>query len=293
MDHPALVITGRQGHHLTAELRGGVMAGYLTAAAVQIETGDGPVRGRVAAFDADAETGLIDPAKTIEREAGLLARWWFPAASLGIKDGILRARACDDLAGVAAALAALDRAAAAGMHHFSVLLTRAEEVGLIGAIGACEMRTLPMDAWVLSIECSRAAADAPLGAGPVVRVGDASSVFSDSLTNQVANLARKTGITHQRKLMAGGTCEATAFAALGYQATGLCLPLGNYHNMVDIDGVQAGKRRARLAPEEISLSDFDGLVDLLVALAARIDREKNPLPQRLRGLYRERKRVLE
>ena len=42
--------------------------------------------------------------------------------------------------------------------------------------------------------------------------------------------------------MPGGACEATAFSAYGYESTCLCLPLGNYHNMHDID-VVAGRRK--------------------------------------------------
>ena len=98
----------------------------------------------------------------------------------------MHARACDDLAGAAAALCALDRLAAAEVGHFAVLLTRAEEVGFVGAIAACELKTLPAGARVLSIECSRQSADAPVGGGPIVRVGDASSVFTSDLTNLVA-----------------------------------------------------------------------------------------------------------
>jgi putative aminopeptidase FrvX len=204
----------------------------------------------------------------------------------------LRARACDDLAGAAAALSALDRLAAADVGNFSVLLTRAEEIGFVGAIAACELKTLPTGSRVLSIECSRQSADAPLGGGPIVRVGDGSSVFSSDLTNRVTETVRSRGIPHQRKLMAGGSCEATAFGALGYEATGLCLALDNYHNMADIDGVRAGTRRPRLAPEAISLSDFHGLVDLLSAVAVGLDSETSKLPQRLRKLYAEQRHLL-
>ena len=92
--------------------------------------------------------------------------------------------------------------------------------------------------------------------------------------------------------MAGGSCEATAFAALGYETTGLCLALDNYHNMIDIDGVRSGKRKARLGPEAISLADFHGLVDLLEVVATGLDSVKSNLPQRLRKLYAEEKHIL-
>ena len=292
MDHPAFVVT-RTGKRAEVELRGGVFPEYLVETRLQIETSGGPKPARLKEFDPTTKRAWLAGRHDRHAEAGDIVRWAFPTGSIGIQGDRLRAAACDDLAGAAAALATLDRVVADGVGNFSVLLTRAEEVGFLGAIAACELQTLPAGARVLSIECSRESLDAPVGSGPIVRVGDASSVFSSDLTNQVAATARSEGILHQRKLMAGGTCEATAFAALGYEATGLCLALENYHNMVDIDGVRAGKRKARLAPEAISLPDFHGLIDLLEVVALRLDSAKSKLPQRLRKLYSEEKDLLE
>lgn len=286
LDHPALVITEGGSGEVAAELRGGLHPQYLDQAPVEI----GSVRGRVTSYDPATHRALLGVKDRVEE--GAIARWQFRQTSLGIVEGVLSARACDDLAGAAAALAALDLAAKTGINHFSVLLTRAEEVGFIGAIAACKLGTIPAEARVLSIECSRSSADAPLGGGPVVRVGDAASVFSAELTNQVSAAVKDTGIRYQRKLMAGGSCEATAFCAYGYEASGLCLPLDNYHNMVDIDGVLAGRRRARLGPERIDLADFQGLVDLLVVVAGKLDAQQGTLRQWLDDLYDEGQDVL-
>ena len=86
--------------------------------------------------------------------------------------------------------------------------------------------------------------------------------------------------------MPGGTCEAMAYQAYGYTATCLCLPLGNYHNQ----NQDAGKIDA----ETISLKDFDGLVRLLVAIAAKLDGpDRAPsLRQRLEKRFAERRGVL-
>jgi endoglucanase len=112
-------------------------------------------------------------------------------------------------------------------------------------------------------------------------VGDHSSIFDHELTNALTRLVRDGRLTHQRKLMAGGSCEATAFGAYGFRATGLCLPLGNYHNMVDIDGVKAGTTPASVGPEEISLSDYDGLVALMLAAARHLDSVEGGIRDRL------------
>ncbi len=290
MDHPALVVIESTARRAVAELRGGVLAPYLKGAAVELAEHP-QTTGRIE----DMTGGLATvtwrgPGPVIP---GSILRWRFPPASLGIRQGRLRARACDDLAGVAAALTALVRAREANESHFSVLLTRAEEVGFVGALAACDLGTLATDTQVLSIECSRELPEAPVGGGPVVRVGDGSSVFSSDLTNRVAEVAKRRNVRHQRRLMGGGSCEATAFVAMGWEATGLCLALGNYHNMVSIDQVLANQRRARLSPEEIDVSDFHGLVDLLSALAADLNSTGSDLPGRLKRHYQTERHVLD
>lgn len=287
LDHPALVAKHVAGREVVAELRGGVHPHYLEGSKIE----SGKVTGRVVAFSGEGGEAVVSVSGEVE--PGAILRWHFPTSAMGVDESRFRAVACDDLAGAAAALSALDEAQRQGIRHFSVLLTRAEEVGFIGAIAACELGTIPKVAAILSIECSRASAEAPLGGGPVVRVGDASSVFTASLTNAIEGIARARQLPHQRRLMSGGSCEATAFTALGWEATGLCLPLGNYHNMVDIDGVLAGRRKARLAPEEIALSDYHGLVDLLVAAADDLGTTSDQLPARIRRLYEEGRHILE
>lgn len=289
MDHPALVVLEAGTTGATAELRGGVLPSYVESARLEVITPSGAVPGKVTEFDSEAGRARL---AVRGAQPGDIARWHFSPDRLGYRHGRLASRACDDLAGVAASLIALDRASARGLHHFSVLLTRAEEVGFVGAIAAAKLGTIPEGARVLSIECSPSSADAPLGAGPVVRVGDAASVFSADLTNRISTLMRTSGLSYQRKLMSGGSCEATALSALGINATGLCLPLANHHNMVDVVGVRAGKRKARLAPEEIDLKDFGGLVDLLLAVLSGLDHQKQMLPFSLEEIYEDQRHLL-
>ncbi|HUF32317.1 MAG TPA: hypothetical protein VMN58_03795, partial [Acidimicrobiales bacterium] len=71
----------------------------------------------------------------------------------------------------------------------------------------------------------------------------------------------ESGLRHQRKLMDGGSCEATAFAAAGYRASGLALPLGNYHNGAD-EGPAAG-----VAAEHVLVDDYLAEIALLTRLA--------------------------
>ncbi|MEY5033462.1 MAG: hypothetical protein RL354_2493, partial [Planctomycetota bacterium] len=118
--------------------------------------------------------------------------------------------------------------------------------------------------------------DSPIGAGPIVRVGDRLSVFTPELTNRIGDIAAahakdNASFKFQRKLMPGGACEATAFASFGIASTCVCLPLGNYHNMQDIDGVAAGTSKAKVGREFISVDDFHWLVELLEVVARRLD----------------------
>ena len=288
MDHPGFVVESVNGRDVTASFRGGVMAEYFPEAAVEFfDVRDGRHPGKVVEYDSETKKAVIQlKTSTSVLGIGSVGRWRFAPPKLGIKRGLLHAPACDDLAGVAAALTALDLARKKPeLRHFAVLLTRAEEEGLLGAIAAAREGSLPDGSRVLSVEMSRSFDDSEIGGGPVVRVGDHLTVFDADLTNRVAHVARDGKLAHQRKLMAGGTCEATAFGAYGFRATGLCLALGNYHNMVDIDGVKAGTAKAALAPEVISVEDFDGLVSLMLAAAKGIDEAGSDLRTRLDAGY--------
>lgn len=272
-DHPGFVVGEVDGRQVSVEFRGGVRREYFDAARLEIfDSDDVAWRASLTEFDHDASAGVAVLDRSAPVSPGDIGRWFFGSKRGGVGERFALAPACDDLAGAAAALSALDRARDdPALRHFGVLLTRAEEVGFVGAIGACRDQTLPIESRVLSIECSRSFADSPIGGGPVVRVGDASSVFDHELTNLIAEAAVAAGLPHQRKLMAGGSCEATAFLAYGNRATGLCLPLGNYHNMGHLDEVEAGRGMATPLPEVVSLDDFHGLIDLLLLATTAVD----------------------
>lgn len=286
MDHPAFVILDDQG---SFEFRGGVDAAYFTDARIQVVSRpDGP-NGRVASFDPETRRGEATFRGDVSE--GDIAMWRF--RSTRQKKGFFRAPACDDLAGAAAALAALDRARRnPGLRHFGVMLTRAEEVGLIGAVHAAKHRTIPDGARLLSIETSRELPNAPIGDGPIIRIGDRATIFDRELSNRVCDAVAGAGVKHQRKLMDGGGCEATAFGVYGYRATGLCLALGNWHNRGNLNEVEAGDDTAAVPMlEEISIDDFHGLVDLLPTAARAVDGEETRV-ESLDDLYESNRHYL-
>jgi endoglucanase len=307
LDHPAFVVRSVfDDGTIELEFRGGVHDPYFDDSAVEIFDQRGGVhRATIAALDSAAKPFKIVTARlhqpTDHLAPGDVARWSFSGADADqrIDNGNLYTPACDDLAAVAAALATLDALSKRdGTGHVGVLFTRAEEIGFIGAIAACKLKSVPKTARLLCLENSRSFAESPIGGGPIVRVGDRTSVFSPKLTNRVSDIMAEHAKTDpqfkwQRKLMPGGTCEATAFAAYGYESTCLCLPLGNYHNMTDIDGVLAGKRPAKVGPECISLEDFHGLVQMLVVICTQIDSMKIAPPrQRMEKLLRTHKEIV-
>jgi endoglucanase len=235
---------------------------------------------------------------------GDIARWRFEhdrAPLPRIQQGVLHTHACDDLAAAAAAISAFDAIRKLkGCEHVGLLFTRAEEVGFLGAIAACQHRSVPKTARLICLENSRSFPhDSPIGAGPIVRVGDKMSVFEPTLTNHISMLMmehqkRRPPFKYQRKLMPGGTCEATTFSTYGYRSTCLCLPLGNYHNMTQIDEVASGKRPARVGPEFISVEDYHGLIEMLLVCATGLDAADAPtLRGRMESLMTEYGFVLE
>lgn len=218
------------------------------------------------------EEALIRVVHAVEpNSAGM---WDLPDPEL--HGDLVAARGCDDVGGAAAMVALLERLSRkCARGEVYCLFTRAEEVGFVGAIAAARARTVPKRLPVISIETSSALANAPIGGGPILRVGDRAIVFTPKLTafceRVAARLAkREKGFIFQRKLMDGGICEAFPFMAYGYAATGICIALGNYHNM--------DTARGKLASETISLSDWLHMVDLFEALVQDEDGCDAPAP---------------
>lgn len=268
MDHPGFVVTGGRSNVVRAEFRGGVARPYFAGARVRLIVRDGGQHvGTIRSARRSKSLNFMACRVELDRPAdippGTVGMWDVPVFSAR-KSGRIHARACDDLAGVAAVLAALERIASTGAPGPVLgLLTRAEEVGFTGMLAACKLGTIPPDALVVGIETSKAQPAAPLGGGVVIRVGDRSRVFHEPLTALIADVAagraKKTKrFRFVRQLMPGGTCETTALCGWGHTAAALCIALGNYHNQ---------HPRGHVAAEVIDEGDFDCLVDLLVALA--------------------------
>ncbi|HTF33107.1 MAG TPA: M20/M25/M40 family metallo-hydrolase [Myxococcota bacterium] len=273
MDHPGF--RARASHRVngrwtvSAQFLGGVRPEFFRGARALFFSPQGEVRAAVTRVRRDRASGELEASLRAAREvpAGAFGMWDLPPFRRAPREpGVLESRAVDDLAGVAAALALLDvvdRIDPRRQVDVRALFTRGEEVGFVGALAVARGRRLPQRARIVSLEASKAFAHAPQGAGPILRVGDRTSSFDDRLTRWMARVAtalagpRGSGFRWQRRLMDGGTCEATAFQLYGYRSAALCVPLGNYHNMSEDGAIRL---------ESIHASDLVGLARFLEGL---------------------------
>ena len=285
LDHPGFAVEDAAGGEATLSFRGGLgLSAAVTGAPIDFFlAGRVEPIGRGELIAAEGDNGRLARARARvldgDAEPGGFAMWAFPGFNLD--GGHIEGRVCDDLLGGAVVLSALDELARRAPEAVAVwgVFTRAEEIGFLGALEAIRLGTVPGDACVLSLECSKALADAPQGGGIIVRVGDRASIFDPGVTAALAaaaarRAAQDPGFRWQRKLMDGGACEATAFCAAGYRASGLALPLGNYHNALDDPTSGAG-----VGPEHVLVDDYVAGVQLLVELACSpplLDRAPGP-----------------
>ena len=302
MDHPgfrARRCAARRdgGFRVEADFLGGVPLSSFAGARARFFHDGEEIRARVERAALDRRSGRKRVVLRARRPVptGAFGMWDLPAFRYSPDRDLIESRAVDDLAGLAAILAlldAVDRIDRRRRVDVRGLFTRAEEVGFVGALSVAAGKRLPRAARIVAIEASMALPDAPQGAGPIVRVGDRTSVFDDRLTRWISGVgARLAGpkggrFTWQRKLMDGGTCESTAYQLFGYRCAGMCLPLGNYHNV---------GRGGRIAPESIRRSDLVGLVRFFEGLVrddGRTAGAGDPLRKRLDRLLARSRRDL-
>ena len=274
LDHPGFWITSATRDKAELWFKGGVAAGHTRRGCrvrfFEIGRREPTGAGELTAVVEENQRLARARARIVEgsAQAGGFAMWDFPAFT--VKNGFIVSRGCDDPLGSAVALCVLDELARRKPAGTAVwgLFTRAEEVGFLGTMEALRLKTVPRNACVLSLECSKAAGVAPQGDGVAVRVGDRASIFDPDLTDALCQAAESVrhshpGFRYQRKLMDGGTCEATPFCASGYRASGLAAPLGNYHNQSE------GPDGPGIGPETVCVNDLVCEIRLLLALATQ------------------------
>lgn len=265
MDHPGFVADSMvDARTLETRFHGYVKPEFFKGTKVRFFDGDTEITGTVTGVRAESNGRPAGATIRVSKPVptGTIGMW--DVGGPRVRGNKFHCRVCDDLAGCASALAAIDLLLKKkSKAPFGLLLTRAEEEAFIGAIAAVKNKQLLKKTdRVISIETSAEQPYAKQGDGVTLRVGDRTSIFHSAYTsflNQQAEQLAKTDKTfkHQRALMPGGTCEATVFDAFGYTAAAVCIPLGNYHNMNHATG--------KIMAEYVDLTDWTNMAKLLAA----------------------------
>ncbi|MGW8246752.1 MAG: hypothetical protein ACWGOV_01470 [Acidiferrobacterales bacterium] len=278
MDHP-----GFHGHQWISPKRlqvnwlGGSPTRYLSGAPVWLATGaDYVATGKMRKPQLNSTRRYLKSAE-IQLDSAVLNKQYPDASVLygGMKfrkpvwqsGKKIYTRAADDLVGVYSivqtALSLFARNKRSGSSPFIGLITRGEEVGFVGAVGHLDLGWLGNHSRkiiAVSLEASRTLPGAEIGKGPVLRLGDWRTVFSSGGLKVLADLGQKLlKGKHQRRLMDGGSCEASAAIAWGLETIGMSAPLGNYHNQ-SLEGGPDSRGPNGPAPEFVHVDDIDGMV---------------------------------
>ena len=269
MDHPGYHLISADGKSAVASIQGGLPKdSRLIGSAALLFRGDYRNRGVVTEFT-DKDSVSVNMQLDSSWEGPLEQAWGVPDVDRFRIDGdMIHGRAMDDLVGCAQQIAALEIILEQDIPvEFTAVFNRAEEVGFIGAAGACELGSIPSRAVVLSLEASKNLEGARPGQGIILRTGDRMALFDGAVTailEKAAEAACLKQVPHQKKRMDGGTCEASLYMAYGYETGALAVPLINYHNQGET-AVEA---------EAIHRNDLVGGVVMLMETARILVAEK-------------------
>lgn len=288
MDHPGCEILHAAGRDLTARWLGACDERHFPGGRLTIVSEGNEIPARATSALDDDRKFTARAVRPLPNPGGAFGYWRLTPVAF---DGdLIRTKGADNLASCAAILAVIDRLnrEKADADLWGVF-TRAEEVGLLGAGGIVRARTVPRGVPIVVLETSKALPGAEIGGGPVIRVGDAMSVFDPRIEYAIHGAARELAgktrkFEYQRQLMSGGVCEATLYVLYGMSVGALAFPLGNYHNM--------GKRWP--AEEVISATDAAQMVQLCFALATNppVGETRSPMKKRFAASFKSRGRRL-
>jgi len=178
-------------------------------------------------------------------------------AELGIGSGRYTAHALDDRAGCAILLAVLDELRGRPLPVTLVaIFTVQEEVGLRGAQAAAGGQdadvALAVDTTALDDTPDTGTYHLRLGAGPAIKVMDASTLAHPAVRRLMANAAESAGVAVQHELLMGIGTDAGAL-----QFGGRGVPAGT---------LSLGTRYTHSPVEVLDRADLDGAVRLLRAI---------------------------
>ncbi|GAB4305365.1 MAG: hypothetical protein Kow0090_20960 [Myxococcota bacterium] len=277
-DHPGFEISGDKNGRLVSRFHGGVPPSFFSGKTPVFFSANGKtVNASIVGYKTE-----IHPRSRKRRikEVTLDGKSGLPVGAPGMwgkpfikfKGDFIHAWAHDDVSGCALILCALNECIRRKYKvNIYALFTRAEETGFTGAIGFFDElkrhKLIPKNIPLISIETSKELPGARRGRGIVIRIGDRMTTFDPKLVNFMETIGKELKkadkeFRYQRRLMDGGTCEATVFALWGFQTAGLAMPLGNYHNV--------NRKDKDISPEIIHKRDFFSGALLFAEMARRI-----------------------
>jgi len=175
------VVVGVRGDRAEAEWFGGVGVNYFIKARMVIhDQVSGAVRARgVVEKIWQGAQGRVE--KITLRMKGSATEGDFGSWDLvpfRRRGELIYTKGADDLVGCAVILCALKELQKQGIQNgIRAIFTRAEEQGFIGTLGMAYSGLLPASTKIISIETSKALPGVVLGGGPVIRLGDHTSMF--------------------------------------------------------------------------------------------------------------------
>lgn len=281
-DHPGFIIDKKISKtRYSATWYGGAPFNQMEGKPVRIFSGEsstkylkGTIRKFVAGNHREGIPFEIETTKELNDKKVLHKSYFgaFHFDGVKIKNGLVSTKCADDLAGCVMALGAVIDCKKSKTPVIAVF-TRAEEVGFVGCLHMIKSKVISLNTMVVSLEASRTLPGALLGEGPVIRLGDASTLFDSNFSlfiqKQAQNLKLKDKtFKFQKRIMDGGSCEATALSQFGYKTMGLAVPLKNYHN----------QGKSGPAPEIIHIDDVENGRKLLGSVAKNLKTFKNVGP---------------
>jgi endoglucanase len=271
MDHPGFHVNSLQAHDKGSKIKatfwGGAPFDKMKGARVRIYD---PVKP---GFSAVGIITDVEPPQKNKRGRSIkietptplkLSKTAFGAfdyPGFNFRGNRLSARVCDDLTGVVIALGALIENKKS---NALAVFTRAEEVGFIGCWSSINKSQWDKKNIFISLEASLNLPGARLGKGPVIRMGDRSTMFNSPTIRFMENLAlelkkKDSTFNYQKRILDGGSCEATALGLFEYAAAGISVPLFNYHNMA----------RKGAGPEVVDFRDVENARKLCSMMVKR------------------------
>jgi len=245
IDHPALVVTSIREESLLIEYRGGSKDVCYEGAEALIVTRSGDVSLRILHHE---ESDSASPLFTCEMHNDV------QVGDVGTLSATRESFACDDMAGVSALLHAMDRIDERSIPGpIRLIFTRAEEIGMIGAIGACRAGVIPLGSRVIAIDARNDVQSQRL----IVSNRDRTGPVSPRL---VADCVR-CGCEEDENYVSA--TEAGAYGAFGFESVAVTFPIGYMHN----------NDKGRSVPEQMDAVVYSQLVERIAALMMGVSRE--------------------